>query len=117
MFVLSRTFADPAYRPVNGMTIRRRQALSRQVAFRTMSLAFDAERQGRRTPLPQAPDNAFGRRFSAPGIAPEGRRFPPGGTSAGRPKASEARADRRRTARRDEQAVAAWLRELSARSR
>jgi hypothetical protein len=31
--------------------------------------------------------------------------------------ASQARAARRRSARRDEQAVAAWLRELSARPR
>jgi hypothetical protein len=69
-----------------------------------MSLAFDSERQGRRTTLPQAPDNAFGRRFT-PGSAPQ------------RPSASQARAARRRTARRDEQAVAAWLRELAGRPR
>jgi hypothetical protein len=31
--------------------------------------------------------------------------------------ASQARADRRRVARRDEQAVAAWLRELASRRR
>jgi hypothetical protein len=70
-----------------------------------MSLAFDAERQGRRPPLPRAPETAFGRRFAVPaaGIA--------------RPMASQARADRRRTARRDEQAVAAWLRELASRPR
>jgi hypothetical protein len=33
------------------------------------------------------------------------------------PSASQARADRRRSARRDEQAVSAWLRELAGRPR
>jgi hypothetical protein len=69
-----------------------------------MSLTFDAERQGRPT-LPRAPDSAFGRRFASRAA------------TAAPPIASQARADRRRAARRDEQAVAAWLRELGARPR
>jgi hypothetical protein len=40
-----------------------------------------------------------------------------GGPRANTVTASQARAARRREARRDEQAVAAWLRELSARGR
>jgi hypothetical protein len=68
-----------------------------------MSLAFDAERHGRRPPLSRAPDSAFGRRFAPTAAAPK--------------PASQARADRRRTQRRDEQAVSAWLRELAARPR
>jgi hypothetical protein len=71
-----------------------------------MSLAFDAERQGRRPSLPRAPDSAFGKRFAtsaAPYAVPT--------------TARQARADRRRAARRDEQAVASWLRELAARPR
>jgi hypothetical protein len=69
-----------------------------------MSLALDAERQGRRPPLSRAPDSAFGRRF-APNAA------------ATTTPASQARADRRRNQRRDEQAVSAWLRELAGRPR
>ena len=60
--------------------------------------------------------------------APRGPRFTPrpAGRSGARPAtmpvknsvtASQARAARRREARRDEQAVAAWLRELAARGR
>jgi len=59
--------------------------------------------------------------------APRGPRFQPRpAATAGAPRAmpiknsvtaSAARAARRREARRDEQAVAAWLRELAARSR
>ena len=58
--------------------------------------------------------------------AKRGGRFVPGSGSAGmRPTgprtnsvtASQARAARRREARRDEQAVAAWLRELAGRTR
>jgi hypothetical protein len=41
----------------------------------------------------------------------------PSGPRANTVTASQARAARRREARRDEQAVAAWLRELSARGR
>jgi len=71
-----------------------------------MSLAFDvdAERAGRRPALPRAPDAAFTRRSPTRAATPS-------------PMASQVRADRRRVARRDEQAVAAWLRELSARTR
>ncbi|HEY7076095.1 MAG TPA: hypothetical protein VH418_12020 [Solirubrobacteraceae bacterium] len=63
-----------------------------------MSLASDAERPGRftRTPPPRVPV-----------------RTPQPNTIS----ASQARAARQREARRDEQAVAAWLRELSARPR
>jgi hypothetical protein len=64
-----------------------------------MSLASDAERPGRftRTPPP--------RRVEA--------RAPQPNTIS----ASQARAARQREARRDEQAVAAWLRELATRPR
>jgi hypothetical protein len=68
-----------------------------------MSLAFDAERQGRRPSIPRAPDAAF-----------SGKRFVP---AAAPTQASQVRAERRRTQRRDEQAVSAWLRELAARPR
>jgi hypothetical protein len=70
-----------------------------------MSLAYDAERSGRQ-PLTGTAQTRAGR-FARPG-------------SAGRPNtitASQARAARQREARRDEQAVAAWLRELSGRPR
>jgi hypothetical protein len=72
---------------------------------RAMSLAYDAERPGRQplTGKITAPAGRFGR---------------PG--SSARPNtitASQARAARQREARRDEQAVAAWLRELSGRPR
>jgi hypothetical protein len=70
-----------------------------------MSVAFDAERHGRHGSLPRAPASAFERRAPASGAAPSG------------PLASQARAIRRHTARRDEQAVAAWLRELASRNR
>jgi hypothetical protein len=70
-----------------------------------MSLASDLERQGRRSLLPRAPDAAFGRRFV------------PGNAAATAPASSQARADRRRSQRRDEQAVSAWLRELASRPR
>jgi len=67
-----------------------------------MSLAYDAERSGRQ-PL----SGKGAGRFARPG-------------SSARPNtitASQARAARQREARRDEQAVAAWLRELSGRPR
>jgi hypothetical protein len=69
-----------------------------------MSVAYDAERQGQ--PL------------TAKAAAPAGR-FGRSGSSSGRNTitASQARAARQREARRDEQAVAAWLRELSGRPR
>jgi hypothetical protein len=69
-----------------------------------MSLAYDAARQGRRSPtgaLTQPP----ARRFA-------GRSSPPNTITA-----SQARAARQREARRDEQAVSAWLRELAGRPR
>jgi hypothetical protein len=62
-----------------------------------MSLASDAERPGRFT-------------RNTPRVAP---RTPQPNTIT----ASQARAARRREARRDERAVAAWLRELSTRPR
>jgi hypothetical protein len=66
-----------------------------------MSLAPEAPRQGR-----------FARATPAqPGLRPA--RSPEPNTIT----ASQARAARRREARRDEQAVAAWLREISARPR
>jgi hypothetical protein len=72
-----------------------------------MSLAYDAERPGRQPLTGKVP-------------APAGRRFArPGGPASGPNTitASQARAARQREARRDEQAVAAWLRELSGRPR
>jgi hypothetical protein len=71
-----------------------------------MSLAYDAERQGRQSLTGRGPQHAG--RFGRPG------------TSASQPNtitASQARAARRREARRDEQAVSAWLRELAGRPR
>jgi hypothetical protein len=69
-----------------------------------MSLAYDAERHGRRS-LTGALKQPSGR------IRP-GRSAPPNTITA-----SQARAARQREARRDEQAVAAWLRELAGRPR
>jgi hypothetical protein len=70
-----------------------------------MSLAFDAHRPGRQTSLPRAPESVFGRQTTAPAAGSAGH------------LASQTRAQRRHAARRDEQAVAAWLRELAARQR
>jgi hypothetical protein len=70
-----------------------------------MSLAYDAERQGRRSitgTLTQPPGRTAG----------PGRSAPPNTITA-----SQARAARQREARRDEQAVSAWLRELAGRPR
>jgi hypothetical protein len=69
-----------------------------------MSLAYDAERSRQSlTGKPQRPS-----RFARPGTAgPQTNTIP----------ASQARAARQREARRDEQAVAAWLRELAGRPR
>jgi hypothetical protein len=69
-----------------------------------MSLAYDAERPGRQPLTGKA--TAASRRFSRPGTR-----------AANTITASQARAARQREARRDEQAVAAWLRELSGRPR
>jgi hypothetical protein len=69
-----------------------------------MSLAYDAER--RRTPLAGPPPQTAGR-FGRVGSS----------ASANTITASQARAARQREARRDEQAVAAWLRELAGRPR
>ena len=66
-----------------------------------MESVYDGTRPGR-----------FGKRASAPTVPV--RSTPPRTNSV---TASQARAARRREARRDEQAVAAWLRELSARTR
>jgi hypothetical protein len=68
-----------------------------------MSLAYDAER--RRRSLTGSPTQQAGR-FARPGSA-----------AANTITASQARAARQREARRDEQAVAAWLRELAGRPR
>lgn len=70
-----------------------------------MSLAYDAERPGRQPLTRKA--TAASSRFSRPGGAP----------AANTITASQARAARQREARRDEQAVAAWLRELAGRPR
>jgi hypothetical protein len=71
---------------------------------RSMSLAYDAERPGRQLSRKTA---AAPSRFSRPGGPP----------AANTITASQARAARQREARRDEQAVAAWLRELAGRPR
>lgn len=70
---------------------------------RAMSLAYDAER----------------RRPTVPGRSPQtaGRFARLGSAAANTITASQARAARQREARRDEQAVAAWLRELAGRPR
>jgi hypothetical protein len=65
-----------------------------------MSLAYDAQRQGR----PISMDSDRRPRFS--------RVSEPNTITA-----SQARAARRREARRDEQAVASWLREIATRPR
>ena len=68
-----------------------------------MSLAYDAERSRRQPLTGKVPTGRFGR---------------PGGSAGPNTiTASQARAARQREARRDEQAVAAWLRELSGRPR
>jgi hypothetical protein len=69
-----------------------------------MSLAYDAERRGRR--LTGAKTQMAG------SVARPGRSAPPNTITA-----SQARAARQREARRDEQAVSAWLRELAGRPR
>ena len=51
------------------------------------------------------------------GGAPPARTYPVAAPMAPLPAASQLRAARRRAARRDEQAVSSWLRELSARPR
>jgi hypothetical protein len=66
-----------------------------------MASVYDATRMGR-----------FGARTTAPALP--GRATTPRTNSV---TASQARAARRREARRDEQAVAAWLRELAGRTR
>jgi hypothetical protein len=70
-----------------------------------MSLAYDAERTGRQPLTGKA--TAVSSRFARPGRPP----------AANTITASQARAARQREARRDEQAVAAWLRELAGRPR
>jgi len=69
-----------------------------------MSLAYDAERRGPTVPgtSPQTAGR-FGRSIRS--------------AAANTITASQARAARQREARRDEQAVAAWLRELAGRPR
>ncbi len=70
-----------------------------------MAVTPDAHRQlGARG---AAPESAGGSRFSRPGRAPEPNTI----------SASQARAARRREALSNQQAVSAWLRELSARGR
>jgi hypothetical protein len=55
----------------------------------------------------------------APGLGrtAQTRKYPVSAPIAPLPAASQARADRRRAARRDAQAVSSWLRELAARPR
>ena len=69
---------------------------------RPMAFVQDASRTGR-----------FGVRNPLQTPAPRG----PAGPETNSISASQARAARRRAARRDEQAVAAWLRELAGRGR
>ncbi len=70
-----------------------------------MALAYDAERQrGLSAPAPRTASKRFS---PTPGRGPE-----PNSISA-----SQARAARRREALSNQQAVSAWLRELSSRSR
>ena len=66
-----------------------------------MATVYDASRPGR-----------FGVRADAQPLPPRGTVTEKNSISA-----SQARAARRRAARRDEQAVAAWLRELAGRTR
>jgi hypothetical protein len=69
-----------------------------------MSLAYDAERRRRS--------------LTGPSPQPAGRFARPGSAAAANTiTASQARAARQREARRDEQAVSAWLRELAGRPR
>jgi hypothetical protein len=77
----------------------------RGVVSTPMSLAYDAARQGRRSPMGALTPQPPARRFA-------GRSSPPNTITA-----SQARAARQREARRDEQAVSAWLRELAGRPR
>jgi hypothetical protein len=65
-----------------------------------MSIASEADKQPRSGRSPVAPPRRFGRTTQPNTIT-----------------ASQARAAQRREARRDEQAVAAWLRELAGRPR
>jgi hypothetical protein len=69
-----------------------------------MALASDAQRQPGRMGSPQAPER--------PAFSRAGRAAEPNTISA-----SQARAARRREALANQQAVSAWLRELSARGR
>jgi hypothetical protein len=71
-----------------------------------MSLAYDAERPGRQSLTGKTAAGAASR-FPRPGGPPRANTI----------TASQARAARQREARRDEQAVAAWLRELAGRPR
>ena len=71
-----------------------------------MSLAYDAERNGLRTPSNAPPALPGARGFSARAGVAQGPNTI---------RASQARAARQRDARRDEQAVSAWLRELASR--
>jgi hypothetical protein len=70
-----------------------------------MALASDAQRQPGRTGSPPGPPER-------PAFSRAGR-----GTEPNRISASQARAARRREALSNQQAVSAWLRELSARGR
>ena len=70
-----------------------------------MSLAYDAER--RRPTVPGTSSQTVAGRFARQAKA----------SAANTITASQARAARQREARRDEQAVAAWLRELAGRPR
>jgi len=70
-----------------------------------MAVTSDAQRQP--DPRGAAPETPAGSRFSRPGRASEPNTI----------SASQARAARRREALSNQQAVSAWLRELSARGR
>jgi hypothetical protein len=66
-----------------------------------MSIASEADQHPRSGRPPAAPTRRFGKATTEPNTI----------------TASQARAAQRREARRDEQAVAAWLRELASRPR
>lgn len=63
-----------------------------------------------------APDDPRSNIPRAPGALPV-RRYPVQVKAEPLPRPSQLRADRRRAARRDEQAVSSWLRELAGRPR
>ena len=84
----------------HGWPVRRGHPPFGQVGLSAMSIASEADQQPRQGRPPTTPSQRFVRQAEPNTIT-----------------ASQARAARRREARRDEQAVASWLRELSGRPR